>query len=181
MHKNFLLCIRAGYLIAICLLSLSVFPSCSGNPPDTSLIQIKDGLICTIYNGKPYTGKVSDVINQQKVEYDVVKGIKDGNFNVFSEQGIKVISGEMRNNKNEGLWQYFYPGGQLESQGYFKNDNLNYKWYWYFPDGKLKTTGEYLNGKKYGKWTDYDESGKVISEEVYRNNEVVANMKDLSA
>lgn len=166
----------------ICLLLITIFSSCtSQKKTDPGLIQVKDGLICTIYNGKPYTGKVTDEINKQKIEYDVVEGIKDGNFNVFSENGIKIICGEIRNNKNEGLWQYFYPGGQLESQGLFRNDIVNDKWYWYFPNGKLRMTGEYYNGKKNGKWTTYDESGKVIFEEVYRNDKVVADMKDLSA
>ncbi len=164
----------------IILLSLTVFSSCSSKHPDPGLIQIKNGLICTIYNGKPFTGKVTDVINNQKIEYDVVKGIKDGNFNVYSDNGTKLISGEIRNNRNEGLWQYFYPDGQLESQGYFRDDNVNDKWFWYFPDGKLKMTGKYLNGLRDGKWTIYNEWGKVISEDVYRNDNVIANMKDLS-
>ncbi len=52
--------------------------------------------------------------------------------------GKVLISGRMKNNKNEGLWQYYYPDGQLESQGYFKDDNTSDKWFWYYPDGKLK-------------------------------------------
>lgn len=180
MHKKFLLLSGAGLLIVSCVLSFTFHSSYKDKHADPSLVQIKDGLICTIYNGKPYTGKVTDVINKQKVEYDVVEGIKEGNFNVFSEHGIKLISGEIRNNKNDGLWQYYYPGGQLESEGYFRDDNVNDKWYWYFPDGKLKATGEYFNGKKDGKWTNYDESGRIILEEVYRNDKVVADMKDLS-
>lgn len=179
MHNLFLLFKRAGWYIFIILLSLT-FSSCSSKHVNTGLIQIKDGLICTIYNGKPYTGKVTDLINNQKIEYDVVQGIKDGNFNVYSENGTRLVSGEIRKNRNEGLWQYFYPDGQLESQGYFREDNVNDTWYWYFPGGKLKMTGKYLNGLRDGKWTIYNEWGKVISEEVYRNDKVVADMKYLS-
>ncbi len=140
---------------------------------------IKDGLICSIGDGKPYTGKVCAVINLQTVEYDVVKGIKDGNFNIFSDNGKKLVSGEIKNNMNEGLWQYFYPDGQLESQGYFKEDKINDKWFWYYPDGRLKTVGKYIGGKKDGKWTSFDDTGKIILEEVFRNNKIVAGMKDL--
>jgi antitoxin component YwqK of YwqJK toxin-antitoxin module len=165
-------------LTAVCILSILIFPSGNSQTPDPNLIMLKNGLICSINSGEPYTGKVSGVIDARIIEYNVVKGIKNGNFCIFSESGKKLVDGEMKNNKNEGLWQYFYPDGTLESQGYFKNDQVNDKWFWYYPDGKLKTSGGYLNGKKNGKWTIYDESGKVISEGVYRNDKVVANIKD---
>ena len=164
-------------LITLLFSFLFVFTSCSLKP-DADHIMVKDGLICTIDNGEPYTGKVHDVINSQILEYDVVKGIKDGNFNVYSEDGKVLISGQIKNNKNEGLWQYFYPGGELESQGYFRNDNISDKWFWYYPDGKLKQTGSYNNGKKDGKWTEYDQNGNVISEEVFRNNVKIAGMEE---
>lgn len=166
-------------MLAVIYFSSTIFlSSCSDQKTDTSKIMIKDGLICTIYNGEPYTGKVHDVINSHILEYDVVKGIKDGDFEVYSESGKILVSGRMKQNKNEGLWQYYYPDGELESQGYFKNDNTSDKWFWYYPDGKLKATGFYLKGKKNGKWTKYDEVGKVISEEVYRNNVKVAGMEE---
>jgi len=139
---------------------------------------LKDGLICTIDNGEPYTGKVHSVIASQILEYDVVKGIKDGNYNVFSESGKVLVSGLIKRNKNEGLWQYFYPDGELESRGYFQNDKISGKWCWYYPDGKLKRSGYYSQGKKDGKWTEYDETGSIISEEVYRNDVKVAGMED---
>lgn len=165
--------------ITVCLLSLFIFSSCSTKEPDSNLIIVKNGLICSIADGKPFTGKVSDSINMQTIEYDVVKGIKDGDFNVFTVNGKKVISGEIKNNKNEGLWQYFYLDGQLESQGYFNNDVVNDKWFWYYPDGKLKTEGNYIRGKKDGKWTSYSETGKIISEQVFRNDKIVAGMKEI--
>ncbi len=139
---------------------------------------LKDGLICLIDNGEPYTGKIHDVISTRVLEYDVVKGIKDGNFRVYSETGKVLISGRMKNNKNEGPWLYYYPDGQLESQGYFKDDITSDKWFWYYPEGQLKATGFYFRGKKDGKWIDYDKNGKIISEEVFRNNIKVAGLEE---
>jgi antitoxin component YwqK of YwqJK toxin-antitoxin module len=178
MQTKILLCGRA-VLLAVIYFSTTIFlSSCGDNKADSSKIMIKNGLICTIDNGEPYTGKVHDVINSRVLEYDVVKGIKEGEFNVYSVSGKILISGRIKQNKNEGLWQYFYPDGDLESQGYFKNDNTSDKWIWYYPDGKLKQTGFYLNGKKDGKWTKYNEYGEIISEEVYRNNVKIAGMED---
>ncbi len=155
-----------------------ILSSCGNNEAVSQNIMVKDGLICLIDNGEPYTGKIHDVINSRVLEYDVVKGIKDGDFNVYSEAGKVLISGRMKDNKNEGLWQYYYPEGQLESQGYFKDDNTSDKWFWYYPDGKLKATGYYSKGKKDGKWTDYNENGEVISEKVFRNNIKIAGMEE---
>jgi antitoxin component YwqK of YwqJK toxin-antitoxin module len=180
MQKLYTLCNRAGLLIAICLFSLTIFSSCNKNKPDPNLIEIKDGLICSIYNGKPFTGTVSDVVDKQKVEYDVVKGIKEGDFNVFSENGIKIISGEIKNNMNDGLWQYFYPNGQLESRGYFRNDKVSDEWVWYFPDGKIKAIGHYVNGKKDGKWTIYSQSGRILSDKIFRNDKILLQIQNAS-
>ncbi len=165
-------------LLLLILSSAFLLSSCGREEPASKNIILKDGLICLIDNGKPYTGKIHDVISSQILEYDVVKGIKTGDFNVYSEGGKVLINGRMKNNKNEGLWQYYYPDGQLESQGYFKDDITSDKWFWYYPDGRLKATGYYSKGKKDGKWTDYDETGKVISEEVYRNNIKIAGMEE---
>lgn len=172
------LCCRAFLLTIFFIPAILLLSSCSDQKPDSSGIILKDGLICTLDNGEPYTGKVHDVVSSQILEYDVVDGLKDGNFNIYSSSGKVIISGQIKKNKNEGLWQYFYPDGELESQGYFKNDVTSDKWLWYYPDGKLKMTGFYNKGKKDGKWTEYDEYGNVISEEVYRNNDKVAGMTE---
>jgi antitoxin component YwqK of YwqJK toxin-antitoxin module len=172
---------RGGKLIAFYLLFLLLFPSCSNNyNPDSKLIMVKDGLICSIKNGKPFTGRVSDVLSGQLLEYDVVRGIKNGEFHISSRDGNNIILGEIKDNKNVGLWQYFYPNGHLESRGYFNNDKVEDKWVWYFPDGKLKAEGEYHNGVKDGKWTLYDKSGRILSETVYRNDKKVVGMENLS-
>lgn len=181
MQTKIILCCRAFLLYIFLFSATLLLSSCSNQKPDSDSIILKNGLICTMDNGEPYTGKVHDVISSQILEYDVVNGLKDGNFDVYSPTGKVLISGTIKENKNEGLWQYFYPDGELESQGYFKNDFTSDKWLWYYPDGKLKRTGYYLQGKKDGKWTEYDEYGNVISEEVYRNNAKVAGMTEISS
>ncbi len=178
MQTKALLCCRAVLLSIIFVSSALILSSCGKKAPNSGNVMLKDGLICAIHSGEPFTGKVHDIINAQVLEYDVVKGIKEGDFNVFSENGKPLIYGRIKNNKNEGLWQYYYPDGQLESQGYFKNDISSDKWVWYYPDGKLKATGYYSNGKKDGKWTKYDEYGSVTSEAVYRNNVKIAGMDE---
>lgn len=177
MQTKALLCCRAALLLLIVSLT-PLLSSCGRDEPVSKNIMLKKGLICLIDDGEPYTGKIHDVISSQVLEYDVVDGIKEGNFSVYSEAGKILISGRMKNNKNDGHWLYYYPDGQLESQGYFKDDNTSDEWFWYFPDGRLKATGYYLKGKKDGLWRNYDENGKVVSEEVYRNNVKTAGMEE---
>jgi antitoxin component YwqK of YwqJK toxin-antitoxin module len=147
-------------LVLLTLLSILLF----GNTQTKSSmsILIKDGLIYNFGQDHPYTGQVIDTLDQTIIEYNVVEGLKNGEFNLFALSGKPMINGLIKNNKNEGKWTYFYGNGKVESEGSFKNDKPHGKWTWYHPDGMVKSEGYYINGKQQGKWQNFDDTGGLI-------------------
>lgn len=125
-------------------------------------VRLKDGLIYNKGQEKPFTGKILDTLNQTIISYDVIDGIKNGEFCLYTLSGVPYIKGFMKNNKNEGKWVYLYQNGNVESEGDFKNDVPHGKWKWYFPNGAIKSQGYYVNGKQVGTWKKYNKDGDLI-------------------
>ncbi len=153
-------------LILIALLSILLF-GCNSQNTNQS-VRLKNGLI--YHNGQehPYTGRVLDTLNQTIIAYDVVNGMKNGEFCLSSLSGTPFIKGYIKNNKNEGKWIYLYKNGKIESEGGFKNDLPHGKWRWYYADGVLKSEGYYISGKQVGAWQKFDDTGKLIKEVYYQ-------------
>lgn len=125
----------------------------------TSLI-LKDGVIYLEGELFPFTGRMQDTLdNNMMVEFDVVNGLKNGEFFLFSVSGKLKAYGFMENNKNTGTWEYYYENGQLECTGEFKNDKPNGNWFWYYENGLRKCEGIYINGKPEGSWMKYGNDG----------------------
>jgi antitoxin component YwqK of YwqJK toxin-antitoxin module len=137
-------------------------------------IEIKKGLIFQVGVDEPYTGRLIDTLNQKLVEYDVIKGIKNGEFIVHFPNRNVELYGKIKNNKNEGLWKYYYPDGSIECEGFFTNDKVEGEWTWYYPNGNIKETGKFGNqGKRQGIWKFFKSSGELLRELTFINDEVV--------
>lgn len=140
-------------------------------------IQIKDGLIYKVGQSEPFTGRVLDTLYNNILEYDVVAGLKNGTFRVSSLEGVVSVYGNIHDNMNTGLWNYYYPNGQLESEGYFKDDQPHGKWTWYYPNGNVKETGTYFESSKSGTWYKYKWDGILESKSVYDSGEKINEIK----
>jgi antitoxin component YwqK of YwqJK toxin-antitoxin module len=131
-------------------------------------IEVKeDGLIYKVGQSEPYTGRILDTLNNNVLEYDVVNGLKNGEFRISSIDGIVSMYGNLQDNRNIGIWHYYYPNGNLESNGNFKDDKPHGKWTWYFPNGNIKETGTFFEGIKTGKWYEYNSEGIVTAISLY--------------
>jgi len=164
------------YFAAACIIisfTLLLFLStgCKSNN-DTTKVQIKDGLIYKQGTDHPYTGRVLDTLENRIIEYDVVNGMKTGEFCLLSISGEFAVHGYLENNQNVGSWRYFYSNGQLESQGNFKNDQPHGNWNWYYENGKLKTIGYFIDGRAEGTWRSFDDNGLLTSVTFYQNGDV---------
>jgi antitoxin component YwqK of YwqJK toxin-antitoxin module len=135
----------------------------------------EDGIIINYSDNKPYTGKVTDTVSNQIISYDVIDGIKNGEFTIAHLNGSKIVVGEIINNKNEGKWSYFYPNGKLESEGYFKNDDVVDKWTWFYPNGTKMEEGKYSDGKREGMWKLYNNDGSLKSTVLFQDGKVITS------
>lgn len=150
-------------ILSLFLTTLFLFAvSCNRQKSKTVTLVKKNGLLFQINSTKPYTGREVAKINDKTIEYDVVKGMKTGEFKIFYNNGNLQMAGKMLNNQNVGLWKYYYPDSQLESEGKFNNDLPEGKWLWYYSNGVIKEKGFYAAGKKDGEWILFNKSGSII-------------------
>jgi len=140
--------------------------------PEEIQISYNDLIINHITN-TPFTGRIVDTLADKIITYDVVDGIRNGEFIVTQIDGKKSVSGTIVNNKNEGKWSYYYSTGELESEGYFKNDLLSDKWVWYYKNGNVMEEGVFVKGKRDGLWKLYKEDGSIKKFVFFKNGEII--------
>ncbi|MBT8378776.1 MAG: hypothetical protein KJN64_06080 [Ignavibacteria bacterium] len=131
--------------------------------PESELVN-RDGIIYKKGSDIPFTGRERARIDGNIIEYDIVNGIKHGEFLFYYEDGTPQIKGKIDSNKNVDKWQYFYLDGSIESEGYFVEDQPEGRWVWFYPSGQLKEEGSYHKGNRVGWWKQFDENGNVIFE-----------------
>ena len=161
---------RISLTLAILVLMI-LSSSCQKNEIPQSSLEMRDSLIYKKGSDKPFTGREKARVQDKIIEYDVVDGIKNGEFKLFYEDGTPQINGHIDHNKNTGKWQYFYPGGEIESEGFFVDDKPEGRWVWYYQSGKIREEGSFAKGKRVGWWKDFDEQGKVTKEKEFSLND----------
>jgi antitoxin component YwqK of YwqJK toxin-antitoxin module len=164
-------------LVILTILISFTINGCSSEYVPYGRIYNENGIIYSCATDKPFTGRVIDTVSNKIIEYDVINGIKNGEFIIYFSNHELEIYGTTENNKNEGKWSYFYPNGKLESEGFFKNDFPHEKWFWYYPDGTIKEEGYFTNGKKQGKWILYDEAGNLKATFIFKDGEIINQLE----
>ncbi len=165
------------FLKLVFISSLFFAVACNRYYSDQNIEIKEDGLIYKVGQGNPYTGRIIDTLQNKVLEYDVVNGMKNGEFRLSSIEGIVSVFGSIKDNRNIGEWNYYYPNGQLESKGNFIYDNPHGKWVWYYSSGNIKETGTFLNGNRTGTWYNYNWEGTLLSIAMYDEGEKINEVK----
>ncbi len=161
------------FLIGILLLLL-LFNSNQNNFAEGRIVFSND-IIYSKDKSVPYTGGMLDTLdNKLIVKFNVVNGLKQGEYYLLTMDGSYAVQGYMNKNKNDGTWKYFYENGKLECTGNFNNDQPTGKWVWFYKNGLTKCEGYFVNDKPDGKWIKYDEEGNVSTVVNYRVGEVIS-------
>lgn len=121
---------------------------------------LQDGLVTEF---DPYGNVIS--------EGEYFEGLEEGKW-IYNLENHKIIGSYSAGMKN-GLWQHFYPNGQLSFEGRFINDNPNGKHLYYWEDGNIKDEENYVMGRKEGNWIRYNEDGTPLLVITYDNNREV--------
>jgi len=165
------------FLKVISVLAVFLLVACNQYYSDQHIEIKEDGLIYKVGHDDPFTGRIIDTLNSNILEYDVVNGLKNGDFRVSSMEGIISMYGKVEDNRNIGEWNYYYSNGNLESRGNFKYDLPYGKWEFYYSNGNLKETGTFVEGYKTGDWYQYTENGELISLITYDMGEKLSEVK----
>lgn len=116
-----------------------------------------------------------------KESFDVVNGIKEGDYSEFSSNGPLKIKGFYKEGAYNGEWSYYYDSGKIhgtgeyimgdggnksESSGFPKNGRFG-KWKFYFEDGVLNEESEYKNGLMHGASVNYHQNSTVKNKSTF--------------
>lgn len=135
--------------LAIATFVLLTLVGC-GKEIDISQKQIRKGIVYTVNEEKPYTGKVVGKYSNGKEK--VVENFKDGKF--------------------DGGQTYFYNNGQIKEKITYKSGEPVGTYNSYHKNGEVSYTGKFTNGKKDGEWNRYTEDKKLILTEFYKDGEL---------
>jgi antitoxin component YwqK of YwqJK toxin-antitoxin module len=88
----------------------------------------------------------------------------------YYPNGQVSSEGSMRDGKPDGYWKTYYDNGKLKSEGNRKDFQLDSLWKFYTEEGKLSLEFDYKNGKKNGYKKTYNKEGHVDVEELYADD-----------
>lgn len=159
------------YIILYTFLVILSLTSCGEVPRTEDEIIISNGLIFKQGEANPYTGIVKDTVQGKIIEYQVLDGMKDGEFKTSYLNGIPEMIGQLKNNLNHGKWTYYYKNGNIESEGFFENDLPHGTWKWYHENGRLREQGNYAHGNREGRWIIFDIEGKIKETKVFEKSQ----------
>jgi antitoxin component YwqK of YwqJK toxin-antitoxin module len=74
---------------------------------------------------------------------------------------------------NHGLFQSYYPNGQISSEGNYEEGNEEGHWREYHANGRLAAEGHYQAGKEHGRWRFWDEEGRPEREVHFSNGQEI--------
>ena len=104
---------------------------------------------------------------QESVTHYVL-GKKEGVYQLFSDEGIKLCEGYYEDNLKNGLWKDFRSrDGELSTSQVYKDDERHGLFQRYNLANKLSQQGNFVNNEKDGLWNEYDLSGKLVKEIEY--------------
>jgi len=147
--------------------------------PETYKIKTTSSkLIYSPDNSKPFTGKKQDTLSNRLIaEYEVIDGMKQGEYTLFTFDGNFAIHGFMNKNMNDGTWKYFYDSGELECTGDFDNDTPVGRWTWFYKNGSIRSTGNFINGEPDGQWVKYSSEGFTTLIINYSLGEIISQVQ----
>ena len=119
--------------------------------------------------------KNGETINAQKIRGLKFKPIFDGEKIAYNLNGTIYSKGNVKNKKETGFWQYWYPNGTKAREGEFIDGIPNGTHKYWFENGKLRSIGNWKFGSYDGTWEIYDEDGKEKVLKNYKEGKLIEN------
>ena len=102
--------------------------------------------------------------------YNVVDGLKQGEYIEYYDDGKRKIQANYKDNELDGYAIWFFPDGNKDMEGGLKMGKRDGNWiYYYRSNGQKGSEGAYLNDKETGRWIYYYETSEKWREGDYRN------------
>lgn len=138
-------------------------------------------VIGTLLNGQKnghemqlYTGGAI----KANTNYDL--GVKEGRFEVFSENRKLLQKGTYHKNELEGELLSYYPSGELKNKAQFKNGHPDGEMFDYYKNGVIKREAFYARDTLHGAFKTYYENEALESEGEYKKGKLEGVYKEFN-
>ena len=91
------------------------------------------------------------------------KGIEQGHWVYYHNNGIKWTEGDYRDGLKVGVWKVWYDDGKLGQE--YHADNGPFKSW--FQSGRTESEGQFKDGQRDGEWTFYHPNGQLYKKVMY--------------
>ncbi len=100
-------------------------------------------------------------------------GANDGTYyaKYYFPTGQLMSEGPYKKGNNHGEWKYYNRFGKLTERAFFEDDKLQGVVKDYYPTGEIKIEKEYKDGELHGYYVKYYQNGKKKEEGWYQNGE----------
>jgi antitoxin component YwqK of YwqJK toxin-antitoxin module len=132
---------------------------------EANLIDGKRDGVTTSYNS---TGKFV-----RMYKHGLLEGNSYESFYDSTDKERRIVIGQFRNDKEEGMWKWFHEDSMLYFTEEYKEGQAHGKAIKYFLDGSIQRIGQYEFGREQGDWQYYNDKGKLIGVEVYKDGNLV--------
>ena len=137
---------------------------------------------------RPFSGIVFDISKETGVkvlECRYFKGLKNGPYNEWYNNGNKKTQGQYKNGLMIGKWKYYHGNGFIRGKGVFSNgDGLNKtytgipkngrdgEWKFWYDNGQKKEKSQYVEGKLVGISILWYKNGIKEEESTFKNDKL---------
>ena len=131
-----------------------------------------------IYLGDKLIGKSDFLKNAQNIPTDKsqkleFRPITDGIKTAYYLNGSIFSKGEIKNQRENGSWEFWHPNGQKAREGNFIDGKQNGTHKYWYDNGQLRGIGNWENGIYEGTWEIYNASGSEKTIQNYKNGKLV--------
>jgi antitoxin component YwqK of YwqJK toxin-antitoxin module len=170
--------IAAFIFSGLILLGYSCKNQSGGKPPAIYVKNVNPDLVKSDqgwqYKGKPFSGYMVEAETNGKIVYQlpIIQGKENGKAIGFYNSGEKLLECMYVDGQKQGLYQHWWPNGNLRYLFSFQNGKYQGKQLVYFPNGKIREESNYQLGEKEGTQRVWSETCKLISNYVIKNKRI---------
>lgn len=171
-------CIFSG----IILLCFSCKSKTENKPPAIYIHNVNPELVKSDqgwkYKGKPFNGYMVEAEKNGQIVYQlpIIQGKENGKAIGFYNSGEKLLACMYADGQKQGLYQHWWPNGNLRYLFQFQQGKYEGKQLVYYPDGQLQGEKYYVRGKEEGSQKIWDTTGRLISNYAVKNNRMYGAM-----
>ncbi len=112
--------------------------------------------------------KPSGAEQQDKLNYTDINGLKQGPWEIYSND-VLVAKGNYLDDKEDGIWVYWYENGNKKMEGNFKNGEKIGMWVEWYDDDVLMWKGTWEDGKRVIHYEHDNPIIRFLNQEVSNN------------